>query len=57
MTGIDIALAPGGAFVIEGHYLVDIFEQLAFDTVYHEHVSYWALGPMQTPVRRATACR
>ena len=47
MTGIDTALAPGGAFVIEAHYLLDILEQLAFDTVYHEHVSYWALGPMQ----------
>jgi hypothetical protein len=21
-------------------------EQVAFDTIYHEHVSYWALGPM-----------
>jgi hypothetical protein len=47
MTGIDIALAPGGAFVIEAHYLLDILDQLAFDTVYHEHVSYWALGPLQ----------
>jgi hypothetical protein len=47
MTGIDTALAPGGVFVIEAHYLLDILEQLAFDTVYHEHVSYWALGPMQ----------
>jgi hypothetical protein len=47
MTGIDTALAPGGAFVIEAHYLLDILEQLAFDTVYHEHVSYWALDPMQ----------
>jgi C-methyltransferase C-terminal domain/Putative zinc binding domain/Methyltransferase domain len=46
VRGIDIALAPGGSFVIECHYLMDIFEQLAFDTVYHEHVSYWALGPM-----------
>ena len=44
--GIDTALAPGGSFVIEVHYLMDIFEQLAFDTIYHEHVSYWALGPM-----------
>ena len=32
--------------MIEAHYLMDIYEQLAFDTVYHEHVSYWALGPM-----------
>jgi hypothetical protein len=47
VRGIDTALAPGGSFVIEAHYLMDIYEQLAFDTVYHEHVSYWALGPMQ----------
>ena len=46
VEGIDIALAPGGAFVIEAHYLVDILEQCAFDTIYHEHISYWALGPM-----------
>jgi len=46
IQGIDIALAPGGAFVIEAHYLIDILDQVAFDTIYHEHVSYWALGPM-----------
>jgi len=33
--------------VLEAHYLVDLLDQLAFDTVYHEHVSYWALGPMK----------
>ena len=46
VEGIKTALAPGGAFVIEAHYLVDILEQCAFDTIYHEHISYWALGPM-----------
>ncbi len=46
VAGLDTALAPGGAFVLEAHYLVDLLAQLAFDTVYHEHVSYWALGPM-----------
>jgi len=46
LKGIDMALVPGGRFVVEAHYLVDLFDQLAFDTVYHEHVSYWALGPM-----------
>ncbi len=46
VQGVDTALAPGGAFVVEAHYLVDLLDQLAFDTVYHEHVSYWALGPM-----------
>ena len=47
VTGIDTALAPGGAFVIEAHYLLDLLEQTAFDTIYHEHVSYWALTPMR----------
>lgn len=46
LTGIATLLAPGGSFVIEAHYLGDLLEQGAFDTVYHEHVSYWALGPM-----------
>jgi SAM-dependent methyltransferase len=46
VQGIDTVLKPGGVFVIEMHYLLDLVEQVAFDTIYHEHVSYWALGPM-----------
>jgi len=48
VAGIKLALAPGGMFVIEAHYLVDLLLQGAFDTIYHEHVSYWALKPMMT---------
>jgi SAM-dependent methyltransferase len=47
VKGLLQALRPGGVFVIEMHYLLDLIEQVAFDTVYHEHVSYWALGPMK----------
>jgi len=46
IEGLKITLKPGGAFVIEMHYLLDLIEQVAFDTIYHEHVSYWSLGPM-----------
>jgi SAM-dependent methyltransferase len=46
VRGIDRLLEPGGTFVIEAHYLLDLIEQGAFDTVYHEHISYWALGPL-----------
>lgn len=46
VRGIDTVLAERGVFVIETHYLLDMLEQHAFDTIYHEHVSYWALGPM-----------
>jgi 2-polyprenyl-3-methyl-5-hydroxy-6-metoxy-1,4-benzoquinol methylase len=47
IEGLKTALKPGGVFVIEMHYLLDIIEQVAFDTIYHEHVSYWALAPMK----------
>ena len=47
LKGVDIMMAPDGAMAIEAHYLRDLLEQNAFDTVYHEHVSYWALGPMK----------
>jgi SAM-dependent methyltransferase len=47
IQGIKTALVPGGVFVIEMHYLLDLIDQVAFDTVYHEHISYWALGPMK----------
>ena len=46
MAGIETLLSPTGTFTVEAHYLVDILDQVAFDTVYHEHVSYWALGPL-----------
>ena len=46
IAGIHTTLAPGGVFVIEMHYLVDLLDQGAFDTIYHEHVSYWALKPL-----------
>ncbi len=46
LAGIRTVLAPTGVFVIEVHYLLDLLEQKAFDTIYHEHVSYWALQPM-----------
>lgn len=47
LDGMKTVLKPRGVFVIEMHYLLDLIEQVAFDTVYHEHVSYWALGPMK----------
>jgi SAM-dependent methyltransferase len=52
VTGLRTLLAPGGVFVGEAHYLIDILDQVAFDTVYHEHVSYWALGPIQQLMRQ-----
>lgn len=53
LTGIKILLKPGGVLVLEMHYLLDLIQQGAFDTIYHEHVSYWALRPMIVLFERA----
>ena len=46
MKGVKALLADDGAFVIEAPYLVDMFENLIYDTIYHEHLSYLALRPL-----------
>ena len=47
MNSVNELLSDDGVFVLEAHYLVDLFEQKAFDTVYHEHISYWSVGPIK----------
>jgi SAM-dependent methyltransferase len=40
---VKALLADRGVFVIEAAYLFDMIEQLTFDSVYHEHVSYYSV--------------
>ncbi len=40
-------LAPKGTFVFEAPYLVDMFENLSFDTIYHEHLSCLSVRPLK----------
>lgn len=44
--GIGELLSDDGVFVFEAPYLVDMFENLSFDTIYHEHLSYLAIRPL-----------
>lgn len=46
MKNIVAALAPNGAFMFEAPYLLHLVEKLAFDTVYLEHISYFAIKPL-----------
>ena len=46
--GIRELLAAEGVFVFEVSYLVDIVEKLLFDTVYHEHLCYHSVKPLDT---------
>ncbi|MBX7114269.1 MAG: class I SAM-dependent methyltransferase [Myxococcaceae bacterium] len=47
MQGLDALLSDDGVFVTESPYVVPFLEHLEFDTVYHEHVSYWGVGPLE----------
>jgi SAM-dependent methyltransferase len=44
--GIAAILAPDGLAVIEAPYLIDLIDNLEFDTVYHEHLCYFSLAPL-----------
>lgn len=48
VTGIRALLADDGAFVFEVSYIVDMIDNMVFDTIYHEHVSHHALIPLET---------
>ena len=43
---ISNLLSPGGLFVFEVSYLVDVYEKTLFDTIYHEHLSYHSVMPL-----------
>jgi len=44
--GIDALLDANGVFIFEAPYLVDMFKNLTYDTIYHEHLSYLAVSPL-----------
>jgi SAM-dependent methyltransferase len=45
--GIRNVLSDDGVFVFEVSYLPDMVENMVFDTIYHEHVSYHTLNPLE----------
>lgn len=52
LRAIDNLLTSDGIFIIEVPYLVDLFSKTEFDTMYHEHLSYFSLRPLVTLFRR-----
>jgi SAM-dependent methyltransferase len=52
VDGIRLLLADDGAFVFEVSYIVDMIDNMVFDTIYHEHVSHHALIPLETFLNR-----
>jgi len=43
MNGVTTLLEESGVFVAEFPYLVDLLEKTAYDTIYHEHLSYFSV--------------
>ena len=52
VKGIRLLLADDGVFVFEVSYIVDMIDNMVFDTIYHEHVSHHALTPLETFLNR-----
>lgn len=44
--GIEILLAKDGVFIMEFPYLIDLLDKNEFDTIYHEHLSYFSITPL-----------
>jgi len=52
LRAVDSLLTNNGIFIIEVPYLVDLLSKTEFDTMYHEHLSYFSLKPLVTLFRR-----
>jgi len=48
----DAILAPDGVLCLEVMYASDLLEQLQWDTLYHEHLTFYSLGTLSTLLRR-----
>jgi len=46
VEGIEALLSPEGVFIFEVPYLADLISKLEYDTIYHEHLSYFAIRPL-----------
>ena len=45
----SILLRPGGWLCLEVMYAGDLFEQVQWDTLYHEHLTFYSLGTLADP--------
>lgn len=47
LEGMALVLKPHGVGIIECPHIFPLLEHTAFDTIYHEHLSYWSLRPLE----------
>ncbi len=46
VRALDTLLDKKGIFIFEAPYLVNLLDNLEYDTIYHEHLSYLSVRPM-----------
>jgi SAM-dependent methyltransferase len=47
VKGVEHWIAEDGVFVLEVGYLLDVYRNTWFDTIYHEHVDYHTVAPFE----------
>lgn len=52
VEGIKIVLKDTGLAVLEVHYVADLVDHTEFDTIYHQHLSYFSLTSLNNLFRR-----
>jgi 2-polyprenyl-3-methyl-5-hydroxy-6-metoxy-1,4-benzoquinol methylase len=53
VQGISTLLKPEGVFTVEFPHLLNLVEQIQFDTIYHEHFTYLSLIAIESIFRRS----
>jgi hypothetical protein len=43
VAGLAMLTAPAGVLSVEAPHLLNLVDQVQFDTIYHEHYAYWSL--------------
>jgi SAM-dependent methyltransferase len=46
MLAVESLLDPEGVLIIESSYLFDMIQNMVFDFIYHEHLSYFSIKPL-----------
>jgi hypothetical protein len=52
VEGLRILTEPDGAISVEAPYLAPLLEKLEYDTIYHEHLSYFSVRPVAAAFAR-----
>lgn len=52
VRGMEKLLAPNGVIAVESPYALDLINNLEYDTIYHEHISYLSVKPIRGYLKR-----